>query len=60
MRRRGAAIVLAGLTVATVTGAGTLGTEAPTAQGPRVQLIAAQNNITLPQVSGSVYLDPGI
>jgi Lysyl oxidase len=60
MRRRGAAIVLAGLTATTVTGAGTTAATAGTTQGPRVKLIAAQNSISLPRVSDSVYLDPGI
>src|SRR5437763_8779114 len=32
----------------------------PAAAGPAVVLMSAQNVITLPQIQGEVYLDPGV
>ena len=56
---RWAAIAAAGLTAAAVCGPVAAAGAAP-ATGPRVKLIVAQNNVTVPRYRHQVYLDPGI
>ena len=58
-RRRWAAIAAASLAAAAVCGPVAAAGAAP-ATGPRVKLIVAQNNVTVPRYGHQVYLDPGI
>lgn len=58
-RARWAAIAAAGLAAAAVCGPVAAAGAAP-ATGPRVKLIVAQNNVTVPRYGHRVYLDPGI
>jgi Lysyl oxidase len=58
-RARWAAIAAAGLAAAAVCGPVTAAGAAP-ATGPRIKLIVAQNNVTVPRYGHQVYLDPGI
>ena len=58
-RARWAAIAAATLAAAAICGPVTAAGAAP-ATGPRVKLIVAQNNVTVPRYGRQVYLDPGI
>ena len=58
-RARWAAIAAASLAAAAVCGPVAAAGAAP-ATGPRVKLIVAQNNVTVPRYGRQVYLDPGI
>src|SRR5580693_2484485 len=56
---RWAAIAAASLAAAAVCGPVAAASATP-APGPRIKMVAAQNNITVPRYGRQVYLDPGI
>src|SRR5262245_59307290 len=57
---RSAAIAIAGCTAVATASLGAATSQAATAPGPQVKLIAAQNTITAPRFGQNVRLDPGI